>query len=67
MDKLDEALMAYMAEKAARYDTVMAWAFRRALGIEKRPPRGSSPKGAKNSRHDGARRLMAQRHGVRGL
>lgn len=60
-------LVEYAAEIAPKFDTAVASAFRRALGIPDRPSGGRSPKGARNSAHDGTRRPMAQSHGVRGL
>ena len=65
MEKAAEALTAYMAKQAAKYDTVIALAFRKALGVSRKPPRGKVPRGASNSRYDGAERLMAQRYGAR--
>ena len=52
-----------LAAIALRYDTVMSDAMLRALGMD----RPSRKKGRVSSRHDrfeGARHLMAQRHGV---
>lgn len=56
-----------LARIALRYETLMADAMLRALGVE-RPPR--KPRGRTSSKHDryrGTRKAMRQRHGVRGL
>lgn len=55
----------YIAEVAMRWDTVVAWAFRKALGLEKRPKGGRSLKGASSGVYDGVAELMGQRYGVR--
>lgn len=51
-----------IARIAIRYDTYIAYATLKALGIE--PPK-RKPKTAKPDRYRGARKLMNQRHGVR--
>ena len=35
----------YIARSARRHDTVMAWAFRRALGVTAAPPRRPGGRG----------------------
>ena len=68
--EMQQVTRAYMGDAAMRYDTVTARAFRRALGLPEAPrgaSRGHKPRGAKNSRYDGAGRLMAQKHGVQEL
>ena len=55
----------YIARSALRYDTVVAFAFRRVLGIShasSRRVRGSSS--ARIDRYAGAEELMRQDHGV---
>lgn len=55
-----------MARIALRYETQIADAMLRALGVE-RPKRKRGRSSSKRDRHAGARKLMRQRHGVRGL
>lgn len=51
-----------LARIALRYETTMALAMCKALGIE---PRKSKSKTSKPKRYKGARELMRQRYGVR--
>ena len=54
----------YMARSARRHDTVMAWAFRRALGIRGgalRAPRGSLGTRLDMRRYAGLAECMANR------
>ena len=53
-----------MARIALRYETQIADAMLRALGVE-RPERKQGRTSSRHDRYRGARRLMAQRHGVR--
>lgn len=51
---------------AMRYDTVMSDALLRALGAVRPSRHGATvDRDAKSRKYRGARRLMAQRHGVR--
>lgn len=54
-----------LAAIALRYDTLVSDAMLRALGVQRPPRAGKSA--ARVDRHRGARKLMRQRHGVRGL
>ena len=65
MEHQTSPIRAHMTECAMRYDTLMAWAFRRALGLQE-APRGKprAPKAPRGGRYEGARQLMAQRYGA---
>ena len=55
-----------LARIALRYDTAMSRALLRALGAVRPPKQGATvDRDAKSRKYRGARRLMAQRHGVR--
>ena len=55
-----------LARIAMRYDTLMADAMLRALGVDRPPTRRRKGRAyQKGGRYDGARELMAQAHGVR--
>ena len=53
-----------LAAIALRYDTQVADAMLRALGVE-RPPRKPGKASARVDRYRGAKKLMRQKHGVR--
>ena len=53
-----------MARLALRYETQIADAMLRALGVE-RPKRKQGRTSSKRDRYRGARKPMKQRHGVR--
>lgn len=53
-----------MARIALRYETQIADAMLRALGVE-RPKRKHGRSSSKRDRYRGTRKLMAQKHGVR--
>lgn len=56
-----------LAAIALRYDTVVADAMLRALGVDRpaRKPGSTRDRSAKHRRYRGAAKLMNQRHGVR--
>ena len=54
-----------LAAIALRYDTVVADAMLRALGVTRPVTSGATvDKSAKSRKYRGARKLMAQKHGV---
>ena len=55
-----------LARIALRYETLMADAMLRALGVA-RPPKRKGRTSSKHDRYRGTRKAMRQRHGVRGL
>ena len=55
-----------LARIALRYDTSMADAMLKALGVKRPKKRGSTrDRDAKRRKYRGAKKLMKQRHGVR--
>ena len=56
-----------LAAIALRYDTVVSDAMLRALGVDRprRKPGSTRDRSAKRRKYKGAKKLMAQKHGVR--
>lgn len=55
-----------LASIALRYDTLMAYAILKALGVHKPEGRPETrDRSARSRKYRGARKLMMQRHGVR--
>ena len=55
-----------LARIALRYDTTMANAMLKSLGVKRPKRRGSTrDRDAKRRKYRGAKKLMKQRHGVR--
>ena len=56
-----------LAAIALRYDTQIADAMLRALGVTRPPKRKRGRSSSRHDRYRGTRKAMRQRHGVRGL